>query len=79
MCPEPAGVNDSLRNSFVIEVKNLFAKMKVLESRWTATSYFQRILIVRYWYALLSSQLRDAIFGDLMNLATRPSSHLLVH
>ena len=73
MCPEAAGVNDSLRNSFVIEVENLFAKMKVLESCWTATSYFQRILIVRYRYALLGSQLRDAILGDLMNLATGPS------
>jgi hypothetical protein len=79
MCPEAAGVNDSLRNSFVIEVENLFAKMEVLESRWTATSYLQRILIVRYRYAQLGSQLRDAILGDLMNLATGPSSHLFVH
>jgi uncharacterized protein YfaT (DUF1175 family) len=79
MGPEAAGVNDSFRNSLMIEVENLFTKMKVLESRWTATSYFQRILIVRYGYALLCSQLRDAIFGDLMNFATGPSSHLLVH
>ena len=35
--------------------------------------HFQKILIVRYRYALLGSQLRDAILGDLMNLATGPS------
>jgi hypothetical protein len=41
--------------------------------------YFQGILIVHYGCALLSSQQRDTIFGDLMSPATGASGHFLVH
>ena len=46
MCSEAARVNDSLRDTLVIEMKNLFAKMKVFESGRAASTDPERILIV---------------------------------
>jgi len=78
MCSESAGVDNPFRNAFVVEVKNLLAKMKILQSCRTSNSYFQRILIVPYGYSLLGSQLRDVLLGGLMRLATGSPEHFLV-
>jgi hypothetical protein len=49
-------MDDTFRDAFVIEMENLFAKNKIFEQRRAASAGFQRILVVRYPYALVGSQ-----------------------
>src|SRR6266576_3531570 len=49
-------VNNALRYSFMIEVENLFAKVKVFKCSWPAGTDLQRILIIGYGSTLLRGQ-----------------------
>jgi hypothetical protein len=68
MSAESAGMNYTLRNSFMIEMKDLFPKVEVLERGRPASANFQGILIVRNRYPLLSGQHWNIAIRGLMNL-----------
>ena len=56
MSAESASMNYALRNSFMIEMKDLFPKVEVLERGRPASANFQGILIVGNRHPLLSGQ-----------------------
>jgi len=71
-------MNDSLRNAFMVEVKDFLPEMKILQRSTPANSYFQRILIVCYWHSLLGSQRRNIPYRDLVGLtALSPHNPLI--
>ena len=78
VCSEASSMNDPFRDAFVIEMKNLFAKMKILHRGRSASPYFQRILIVGNRRSLLSRQRRTVTSGDLVSFAAFSAPHLLV-
>jgi hypothetical protein len=56
MGAKAARVHHPLRNPFMIEMEDLFPKVKVLESCRTTRSDSERILIVKHWNALLGRE-----------------------
>ena len=52
----PAGVNDALRDSLVIEMGDLLPEGEILEQRRSPPAGFQRVLIVRNNDALIGGQ-----------------------
>jgi hypothetical protein len=60
-----AGMDDTLRNPFMVEMHDLFAKDKILQQNRTARADFQRILVVGDGNALIGGQER-AVPGRLM-------------
>ncbi len=72
MRAEAARVHDPLGDALMIEMKELFAKMKVLERGRTARADLQRILVVGNRDTLLGGQHGDVAAGDLMRLTAGP-------
>ena len=56
MRPETARVRDALGYTLVVEMKDLFAKVKIFEGGWTALADPQGILVIGYRNALLAGQ-----------------------
>jgi hypothetical protein len=52
---ETAGVHDALRDTLMVEVKDLFAEVEIFERGRSARSDTQRILVVGDRHPLLSS------------------------
>ena len=53
VCAESSRVDHALRNSFVVEVEDLLAKMEIFEQCRPARPYAKGILIIRDRHALL--------------------------
>jgi hypothetical protein len=64
-----AGVHDALRDTLVIEVKELLPKVEILERRGAALADLERVLIVCDGYSLLGRQDFAAVGGGLVGLA----------
>jgi hypothetical protein len=64
----PAGMNDALWNSLVIEMGDLLAERKMFQKRGTPAPGFQRILIVRDDDVLIG---RERLFGRVSGLMRR--------
>ena len=71
MSAEAARVDDALRDTLVVEVKNLLAEMKVLKRGRPARADPQRVLVVRDRNALLGGQDRPFAARDLVSFAAR--------
>ena len=71
-------MNNAFRNAFMVEVKNLFPKVRVLERGRTASPNSQRILIVGNRRSLLSGQRWDVISRDLVEFTAFPVPRFLV-
>ena len=56
MGTRPSRVDDPLRNTLVIEMKDLLAQHEILEQRRTPLSGFQAVLIVAHGNAVVGSQ-----------------------
>jgi len=56
MRPGPARVYDTLGNSFMIEVRDLFAEDEIFEQRGTPPPGLQRILVIGDRQALIRGQ-----------------------
>jgi len=67
---EAARIHYALWNSLVIEMRKLFAKVKIFEQRRATRAGAQRVLIVRYRRTLLSRQL-VIVDRALMGFAAR--------
>jgi hypothetical protein len=59
-------MHDSLGDAFVVEVKDLLAKVKVFEQGWSARSDAKRVLVIRDGNTLLGGQDRHVLSGCLM-------------
>ncbi len=46
MCRGAAGVNDTLRNTLMVKVRDLFTHDEVFEQRWAAAADFQCVLVI---------------------------------
>ncbi len=44
-----SGMDNAFRNTLVVEVKDLFPKMKILNQRRTSIADLERIEVIRYW------------------------------
>ncbi len=75
---EPARVHHALGNPLVVEVKDLFAEMLVLEQRRSAGTLAQRILVVGNGHSGLGGQHRHVAPGDLMCLPALAPQYLCV-
>ena len=53
-------------NSFVVKVKDFLPEMEIFHSGWTASSDFERIMIIHYRSALGGGQDSETIFSRLM-------------
>ena len=69
----PAGVNDPLRNSLVIEMGDLLPEGEIFQERRTSVPGFQRILIVRDDDALIGRERSLSRVSGLMRRASRSS------
>ena len=69
MGAEAAGVDDSLGDPLVVEVKDLLPEVEVFEGGRTAGAYAERVLVVGDRDTLLSGQHRDLAARRLMRLA----------
>jgi hypothetical protein len=78
MGAEATRMDDSLRNALVIEVKDLLAKVKILQQCRTAWPNLQVVLIIRNRYTLLSSERWNVAAGDLMSFAALASHDFLL-
>ena len=78
MSAKAAGMDDPLRYALVIEVKNLFAKVKVFQRRRTALADPKRVLIVGYRSTLLCGQHRRVTAGRLVRFSSRTGRYILV-
>jgi hypothetical protein len=73
-----ARVHNALRNALVIEVKDLFAEVEILNQRWPAWADLQRILVVRNRAALSRGQDRHVAGRNLMELAAFTTGEFLI-
>ena len=62
-------MHNTLRDAFMVEVIDLFAKNKIFEQHRAARHCFQRILIVGNGESLVGGQRRVAAAGVLMQFA----------
>ena len=67
-------MNDTLGNTFVVEVGDLFAKDEVLEQRRTPQSCFQRVLIVGDRHTLIG---RQRLFGRIHAHTIERAAHFV--
>ena len=72
MCAVATCVHDTLRYSFMIEMKYLFPKVKILEQRRPSLADLQRILIVRNRAALGRCQNTLMPLGNLVKFTSIP-------
>ena len=68
MRAEAARMHYPLGNAFMIEMKNLLAKMEIFQRGRPARADFQRVLIVGNRYSLLRGQRWNIAIRGLMNL-----------
>jgi hypothetical protein len=73
-----ARVNDSFRNTLVVEVKNLLAKMEIFQQGRSARPDLERVLVVRHRTALRRRHHRSTACGELMQFAPFAAVELLV-
>src|SRR5690349_1130346 len=45
MCPCPTGVDDPLRDTFVVKMMQFLPEMEILQQSWATFSGFQRVLV----------------------------------
>ncbi|VTZ63650.1 conserved hypothetical protein [Sinorhizobium medicae] len=73
-----ASMHDALGNSFMVEVEDLLAKMKILDERGATLAGSQAVLIVGDRAALRRRQNGRVTFGDLVKLSTIAACRFLV-
>ena len=70
MGPETSCVDNALRDTFVVEVENLFTKMEVLKRSRPPRANPERVLVVGNRNALLRCENGPLAARDLVDLAT---------
>jgi hypothetical protein len=78
MHPKTAGVNDSFGDTLMVEVENLFAKVKVFEPGGAACSDLEGILVIGYRDALLRGQHGGIAIGGLVHFSATADLHVLI-
>jgi hypothetical protein len=74
MHARPSRVNDTLRNTLVIEMRDFFAKDEILQKRRAARIGSERVLIIGNCHALVRGERGVLSSSDLVQLAA--GSHL---
>ena len=70
-------MHHALGNALVIEMEDLFAKMKIFQSGRTARADLERILIVGNRRSLLRGQDRHILVGSLVEFAAFAAHHIV--
>src|SRR5258705_6650561 len=78
MSAKAAGVNDPLGYALMIEVKNLFAKVKVFQHSGAAVADSKRVLIIGYGNTLLRGQDGRVTVCGLVGFSSRTGRYILV-
>jgi hypothetical protein len=73
-----SGMDNAFRNTLVVEVKDLFPKMEILNQRRTSFADFERIEVIRYWPALGGSHDLHLVVGELMKVSALTCVELLI-